>query len=192
MSTIGEILREARKRKGLSEETTAKALKIKVQKLVDLEEDRFDSFAAHLYARSFLKHYAKYLGLDSAPLLQQFEQEHPPPDQKPIFQGAEKAPFHSPVQHHVPRAAPAFSLTSTGKIVLVVSLLIAFFFVTCLWLIFSMEGGHTSPRANTPPSTPSSHSNLVVPLEPVPEPADVVVDPLPVQTTNAAPFNLTP
>jgi cytoskeletal protein RodZ len=189
MASIGETLREARKRKGFSPETTAKALKIKVQKLVDLEEDRFETFAAHLYARSFLKHYAQYLGLDSAPLLQQFEQEHPAPDQKPIFQGAEKAPFHSPVQHHVPRAAPTFSLTSTGRIVLAVSLLITVLFVICLWLIISMEG-HSINKAPPPPASSNAHPNLIVPLEPMPEPGDNLNDTLPLTTTNAAPLKL--
>lgn len=193
MSSIGEILREARKRKGVSEEAAAKALKIKLQKLSDMEEDRYDSFAAHLYARSFLKHYSEYLGLDSAPLLQRFEEENPPPEPKPIFEGADKAHFHSPVQQHVPRAGPSFSLTSTGKIVLLVSLVIAVVFIVCLWLIIRMERRGISP-AGSNGSKPSSHSSsaAVVPFETGTEPTEAAVDTSPILGTNSSPFKVTP
>ena len=185
MSSIGEILREARKRKGVSEETAAKALKIKVQKLSDMEEDRYESFAAHLYARSFLKHYSEYLGLDSGPLLQRLEEDHPPPEQKPIFEGADRAHIHSPVQQHVPRSGPSFSLTSTGKIVLLISVLIAVIFVVCLWLIIRMEGHaiSTVPNGVKPPAHATT-PGATVPLDT--ETNDANAD------TNSSPFRAGP
>ena len=67
MPSIGEILREARKKKAISEEAAAKALKIKIERLRDLEENRYDHFAAQIYVRSFLRHYADYLGLEIIP-----------------------------------------------------------------------------------------------------------------------------
>lgn len=61
--TLGEILREARIARNASFEAASKDTKIHVNILKSMESDDFKSLGA-LYAKSFLKLYAEYLGLD--------------------------------------------------------------------------------------------------------------------------------
>lgn len=71
--SIGDILRQAREKRGLSVQDTHEATKILPNSITDLEENRFDSFANKVYARAFLRDYANFLNLDSAELLEAYE-----------------------------------------------------------------------------------------------------------------------
>ncbi len=75
MASIGEALKQARESRALSLQDVHDATRITPQNLSALEEDRFDSFPNRVYARAFLRDYANYLGLDSAGLLAQYEEE---------------------------------------------------------------------------------------------------------------------
>ena len=57
-------LKQARKEKGLSLKRISKETKIPVKNLAALEEGDFNCFPGRFYAKSFLKTYAKYLGVD--------------------------------------------------------------------------------------------------------------------------------
>jgi cytoskeletal protein RodZ len=69
MESIGELLRDARHRKQVSLEDVARTTKVKMDILEKLEADEFDRLASPTYAKSFLKLYADYLGLDSHALV---------------------------------------------------------------------------------------------------------------------------
>lgn len=146
MASIGDIFRETRKRKGITEEVAAKAIKMKVERLRDIEENRYEQFPAPIYLRGFLRHYADYLGIESEPILQQFTEEYPLPEQKPIFEIIEERKFHSPIHRHVPTSGPAFSLTPTGRGVLLVCLVILLIVAGCLWWVYRW-----SPSLSTNP-----------------------------------------
>lgn len=73
MDSIGEILKNERTSRGLSLQEVNDATRITVQNLTALEEDRFDYFPNRVYARAFLRDYANFLGLDSATLLDRYE-----------------------------------------------------------------------------------------------------------------------
>ncbi|MFH1675967.1 MAG: RodZ domain-containing protein [bacterium] len=60
---IGEILREARKEKGLSLSQVAKEIFIQEKFLQALEEGNFDLIPGEAYQRAFFRTYADYLGL---------------------------------------------------------------------------------------------------------------------------------
>ena len=74
--TIGNLLRRERESRNLSLQDVQDATKITAQNLSALEEDRFDYFPNRVYTRAFLRDYANYLGLDSAGLLQRYEQTY--------------------------------------------------------------------------------------------------------------------
>lgn len=78
MDSIGEILRLEREKRGLSVQEAHDATKIAVSSIAALEEDRFDAFPNKVYARAFLRDYANFLGLDSAALLEAYEQKWSP------------------------------------------------------------------------------------------------------------------
>jgi len=158
MATIGEIFREARNRKGVTEEVAAKAIKIKIERLRDLEENRYESFPAYVYLRGFLKHYADYLGIDSQPVLQQFSEKYPAPEQKPIFEIIEEQHFHCPIHRHVPSSASTFWLTPTGKMMTLISFVILLVAAACFWWVSRDYATHTpnsepSATKSPPPSS---------------------------------------
>jgi hypothetical protein len=85
---IGNTLREARLRLGLSLTDAQKATKIRARYLEALEQERFDVLPAAAYARGFLRSYAELLELDPEPLLRELapvlaELEPPPPPPPP-------------------------------------------------------------------------------------------------------------
>lgn len=72
MATIGQILKEARERKGVSLSKASAETNIKLQHLEAMERDDFSRMAAPIYAKGFIRIYAEYLGLDPRPLIQQY------------------------------------------------------------------------------------------------------------------------
>ena len=88
MGQIGNTLREARLRLGLSLTDAQKATKIRARYLEALEQERFRVLPDAVYARGFLRAYAELLELDPEPLLGELgsslaELEPPPPPPPP-------------------------------------------------------------------------------------------------------------
>ena len=65
MFEIGSTLREARTRRGLELRDSERATRIRAKYFAALEEERFDQLPADVHAKSFLRMYADFLGLDS-------------------------------------------------------------------------------------------------------------------------------
>lgn len=70
--TMGAYLRAARTEQRISLERAAQDTKIKADFLMRMESDEFD-FIAPAYARGFLRSYARFLGLDDEPFLEEFD-----------------------------------------------------------------------------------------------------------------------
>ncbi len=62
--TPGTLLAAKRGERGLTIEQAAAATRIRVQYLLALESDELESFSAPVYAKGYLKAYARYLDLD--------------------------------------------------------------------------------------------------------------------------------
>jgi cytoskeletal protein RodZ len=75
---IGNSLREARTRKGLSIRDAEEATKIRTKYLQALEEDDFDAIPGPAYVIGFLRTYAQYLELDSAALIGEYKSQFQP------------------------------------------------------------------------------------------------------------------
>ncbi len=111
METIGQIFRAAREKKQVTPSQAAAATRMKVQHVEALERNDFSKMAAPTYARGFIKLYAEYLGLDPAPLLQQYADyyapgKRPPADMETVLRGMVKAP---------PRAQPPASAAVSAE-----------------------------------------------------------------------------
>lgn len=63
MTTVGEILKNARQEKKLTIEQVEKATKIRAKFIVALEQNQFDKLPGPTFARGFVKNYAAFLGL---------------------------------------------------------------------------------------------------------------------------------
>ena len=73
MEGIGGILRDARERKNATFEQIEDATKIKKRYLQALEREEWDQMPGKVYAKGFLRTYARYLGLDEQSLSDLFE-----------------------------------------------------------------------------------------------------------------------
>ena len=79
IGTIGQKLETARQTKGVSVSEAGQATKILSKFIEAMEADDFGALSAPVYARSFIKMYAKYLGLDATPLVDEYAAQHAPP-----------------------------------------------------------------------------------------------------------------
>ncbi len=68
--TGGAVLAERRGERGLTIEQVASATRIRAEYLRALEADKPERFPAPVYAKGYLRTYARYLGLDPEPLVE--------------------------------------------------------------------------------------------------------------------------
>ncbi len=74
MSDIGDSLREARIRKGLTIKDVEDVTKIRSKYLEALEENDYEVLPGSTYAKAFLRTYASFLKLDPDELLEEYQQ----------------------------------------------------------------------------------------------------------------------
>ena len=70
---LGATLREARKRRKVDISEVEQATKIRARFLRAIENEEWDALPGSAYARSFIKTYADFLGLDGARLAEEYE-----------------------------------------------------------------------------------------------------------------------
>ena len=106
--TIGQKLKAAREKAGLSILDASDETRIPVARLQMLEADNFAAFGNMAYARSFLKNYSNVLGVDASEELDQFP--------SPVFGGPEDYHYltrsHGPWVRRRKRAQPPAPLLS--------------------------------------------------------------------------------
>jgi cytoskeletal protein RodZ len=73
---LGKQLCEARESQGISLAQAEEVTRIRRAFLQALEEERFDDLPADVYAKGFVRNYARYLGLDADALLADFGRQH--------------------------------------------------------------------------------------------------------------------
>lgn len=75
-TTLGEQLRSRREELSLSIRDAARALHTTTEHITALEEDRYETFSAKIYARGFLKKLAEFLEMDAIEMsLRKFDNE---------------------------------------------------------------------------------------------------------------------
>ena len=101
MSSVGETLRRERLRTGLDLEKIAQDTKISVRTLELIENDQFEKLPGGVFARSFVRQYARAVGLDEEEMVGELEKTLAPPvDPLPAMQEATRQP-----EIRVPRVA---------------------------------------------------------------------------------------
>jgi len=104
MATLGETLRSAREKKGLTPSDVAAGTRVKVQHIEALEREDFSRMAAAAYAKGFIKLYAEFVDLDAAPLIAQYNEMHAPTPEPTLVPEVAAA---APAQAEAPAALPA-------------------------------------------------------------------------------------
>ena len=74
MKNIGLKLKEKREENGLSIEEVAEDLKMRPSQISGIEEGKTEDFKDVFYLKYFIRDYAKYLGLDSERILDEFNE----------------------------------------------------------------------------------------------------------------------
>lgn len=75
MASVGEQLRAAREKQGLTISQVADRTKLRADHVRALEEGDYDVFAAPVYVRGFVRSYAGVLKVNATPLLRELESE---------------------------------------------------------------------------------------------------------------------
>ena len=83
MSSVGEMLRRERLRTGLDLERISQETKISVRMLELIENDQFQQLPGAVFARSFVRQYARALGLDEEEFVRELDRTFEPPAQPP-------------------------------------------------------------------------------------------------------------
>lgn len=74
MGSFGENLRREREMRGVTLEEISAATKISIRFLKSIENEEFSRLPGGIFSRSFVRAYARYLGLDEDPLIEEYQQ----------------------------------------------------------------------------------------------------------------------
>lgn len=72
-ASVGQILREAREAQGVTLEDAAERLRLMQRQVEAMETDDFESLGQPVFARGFVRNYARLLGVAPDPLLERME-----------------------------------------------------------------------------------------------------------------------
>jgi cytoskeleton protein RodZ len=86
MGSFGENLRREREMRGVTLQEISAATKISVRFLKSIENEEFSRLPGGIFNRSFVRAYARYLGLDEDPLLEEYQLAAKPKSDNDISQ----------------------------------------------------------------------------------------------------------
>jgi hypothetical protein len=87
---IGRALRAARQHQRKSIDEASRETRVRIEYLEALERESFEELGGDVYVRSFLRSYAKYLGLDHHKVMSVYDRTYGPPRARPA--PVERAP----------------------------------------------------------------------------------------------------
>ncbi|MBW8307045.1 MAG: DUF4115 domain-containing protein [Thiobacillus sp.] len=154
---VGQILREAREAQGMTQEDAAARLRLMQRQVEAMETDDFESLGQPVFARGFVRNYARLLGLAPEALLARMEGA--PAEPTAVSPAAQPQP-HSWV------TSPWLILLLLGLLVVVVAPLSLYW-----WL---NSGGGDGPSQRMSPATQGRPAPVAAPA-PVAEPAEAAL-----------------
>jgi cytoskeleton protein RodZ len=166
-SSVGQILHGAREAQGMTLEDAAARLRLMHRQIEAMETDDFESLGQPVFARGFVRNYARLLGLAPEALLARME----------------GAPAEPAAVSHAEPALPRSWLTSPWLILLLLGMLVVMAVPVALYLWLNSEGddGPTNPA---PPVTQTRPAAVAVPA---PAPAVEPVEAAPPAAVPVAP-----
>lgn len=155
MASVGQALREARETQSITVEDVALRLRLMHRQVDAMETDDFESLGQPVFARGFVRNYARLLGLQPEPLLERM--------------GGAPAE-HVPVAHVEP-LMPTSWLTSPWLMLLLLGVVVVVAVPVLLYLWLNSDAEET--RQVQPPAV----------MEPRPVLMPIVVEPAPAEAT---------
>jgi hypothetical protein len=172
MQEIGSTLREARMRERIDITEVEAQTKIRAKYLRAIENEEWDLLPGIIYAKSFLRTYGDYLGLDSRMLVDEFRRRYEGPAEHELRPIAART-ARDRERHPRPRRAPTWA-----PIAVAVLVILAILYVVGKWLPSSTTSTtashhakarhHTVPKAvpTTTASTPPPPTRVRLKLIP--------------------------
>ncbi|WP_172197465.1 RodZ domain-containing protein [Niveibacterium sp. COAC-50] len=134
VAASGVALKQAREARNLGIAEVASTLKLTPRQIEAIESEAFDQLPGSAFARGFVRNYARYLGLDPAPLLERMEQPARGEDLK-------LAP-ESNAEGSVPRRPSGYRSASPLPAVMVVGAIVV---LGLVWSSFNWFGRGATP-----------------------------------------------
>jgi cytoskeleton protein RodZ len=170
-SSVGQTLRDAREAQGITLEDAAARLRLMQRQVEAMETDDFESLDPPVFARGFVRNYARLLGLAPEALLARME----------------GAPAEATEVSHAAPPQPHSWLSSPWLILLLLGLLVAVVVPVALYWWLNSEGGDDSNK-RVPPAVQAIPAPATVP-PPVAAPVEAPLSAIqlaPVSTTAPA------
>jgi cytoskeletal protein RodZ len=174
MDPLGDYLKQAREKKGLSLEQVASQTRIQEHHLQALESEDFANLPAKVFAKGFVRSYAKALGLDEEEALRRFLQasgtfydQHQPEQPQPHAQVTLEAP---------PRQGMNWNLVF-GVMVVIAAI--------AVW--YGLPKKQDTPIALSEPETSAPIEPIEEPILPIADPQESVVPIKPVESLPTLP-----
>src|ERR1035437_4386040 len=98
MTPVGETLRRTRLKRNLQLEEISNELKISTRFLQAIESDQYDKLPGGIFAKSFVRQYARLLGLDEEAIAGQVQQVLGPAEEGPQLAEKAKPAGFAPIQ----------------------------------------------------------------------------------------------
>lgn len=169
MESLGDYFKQARKKKGLSLDKVASQTRIQKHHLQALEDEDFANLPAKVFAKGFVRSYAKALGLDEEEALQHFL--HTSGNYYEQLQPDQSQPHVQVKLDAAPRQRINWSLL-IGALVLMA--------VVAIW--FGLPKQHDTPVDLSEPETPIPIEPIEQPLSQKPNPTENVTPVAPVDS----------
>lgn len=178
MTQVGDTLRRERIKRNLDFEQISRELKISTRFLEAIENDQYDKLPGGVFAKSFVRQYARLLGLDEEDLAGQMQAMFPPPQDiaqmSEHSRGASVAPIQVPkVEEWETVGDKGFrwsgSLSAAAMVVVVMLVCSAVY----AWLQRPKQPAVTQAAVPVQRETPApAPAAVAVPPPAVPAPAD--------------------
>lgn len=160
MGSVGETLRGERLRRNLSLEQISRETKITARLLDAIEKEQFDLLPGGVFAKSFVRQYARFLGLDEEELAAEVEKAIHPSAELPSFAASPPEPvFKVPRVGEWPGSGRSNS-SALPALALVVAVMLVCSAVYAWW--------QRSRRAAPPPQPASAVQKVAAPAAPKP------------------------
>jgi cytoskeletal protein RodZ len=115
--SIGDTLAEARRQTGLSITEVSQQTRIRESIIRAIEQGDFSPCGGDFYARGHIRSIAEVVGIDPAPLIREYDEEHGPPGSmraSQIFQPATPIRIREPGRLHLGRVLAVLVLAGAG------------------------------------------------------------------------------
>jgi cytoskeleton protein RodZ len=144
MTDIGSILRETRIRDKIDITAVEQGTKIRAKYLRALENEEWNVLPGPAYAKSFLRTYAEFLGLDAHMLVEEYRARYEQPEELEVPAFTRSQPLRGRVR---PPGPPSRLVTAIGVLLA---------FVALLFVLGITGGGDDDQASNGKPSEPAS------------------------------------